>query len=647
MLRQAVLLLACLGVVPALASPAAAICNTLDVQLLDAGRGEDSRTAAAAFRSARACARSGALPRTVAWFQGRADLSVLMGHARHGGSERPEIALAADASATTKHAGAVPAFREALALSGLFNGSWMASVDGTPAAGGAAPASALVLALPGSEAAGHYSVSMQDTPLRGFMVLAAAASAGVGIAVDAAAAPVWHLVLAPALLDASECERGGAAASDGLTDAHASAARDRSAQRQPHGPAAGWWCPVGAEHRLFPSLAAGHAAVADEVTLAIAQRYATHRLQPPASLLRSLRTRDLHGAAAGAQAAGEARRRVLRRYLAAAAAAAARAQAGASSERMLKPADDGKTADGNHKSAERMLEPAEGRSLALAQLTPRAFGAAAQAAADARSSAHAAAGAQINHDMAHDMAHDADHDMVNDAAAGPAARQAWIAPSYSQGARVILGVRLKFFGQADTVAGLRSEQEISWLLGNSTADLNRASFGATVFSFQMVPGIYTLPSTIAACSSDTTSINTASQSLVAAANPSLTIANFQHFANFLPTCGYAWAGLGQVAGTVTWHNGLSGTSPTDTLVVEHEIGHNMVRAAAPLPMVGRLCASPRCPSRRARTPHGSSLAHICSLTVVLPASSVLSHSPSPAPFSLPPPPLSLSPFRRA
>jgi hypothetical protein len=445
----------------------------------------------------------------------------------------------------------------------------MAPVDGTPAAGGAAPASALVLALPGSEAAGHYSVSMQDTPLRGFMVIAADASAGARAAGDASAAPVWHLVLAPALLDASECERDGAAASDGLTDAHASAARDRSAYRQPHSPAAGWWCPVGAEHRLFPSLAAAHAAVADEVTLAIAQRYASHRLQPPASLLRSLRTRDLHGAAAGAQAAGEARRRVLRRYLAAAAAAAAREQEGASSDSLTAAV-----------AAERMLEPAEGRSVALAQLTPRAFGAAAQrerqAAADARPSAHAAAGAQIGFN--------ADQDAAHDAATGPAARQAWIAPSYSQGARVILGVRLKFYGQADTVAGLRSEQEISWLLGNSTADLNRASFGAAVFSFQMVPGIYTLPSTIAACSSDTTSINTASQSLVAAANPSLTIASFQHYANFLPTCGYAWAGLGQVAGTVTWHNGLSGTSPTDTLVVEHEIGHNMVRAAAAPPV---------------------------------------------------------------
>jgi hypothetical protein len=444
----------------------------------------------------------------------------------------------------------------------------MASVDDTPAVGGSVPASALVLALPGSEAAGHYSVSMQDTPLRGFMVLAADSSAGAGAAADASAAPVWHLVLAPALLDASECELDDAGAPEGLTDAQgltaarAPVARNSSAHGQPHRAAAGWWCPVGAEQRLFPSLAAAHAAVADEISLAIAQRYATHRLQPPASLLRALRTRDLHDAAAGAQAAGEARRRVLRRYLSdatAAAAARARAPKGASSDGV----------DAAAAAAVRLLEVAEGRS----QLSPRAFGAAARrerqaaaaTAATAHLSAQLAASAQID----------------SDSTGGPAARQAWIAPSYSQGARVILGVRLKFYGQTDTVAGLRSEQEIGWLLGNSTADLNRAAFGAAAFSFQMVPGIYTLPSTIAACSSDTTSINTASQSLVAAANPSINIASFQHYANFLPTCGYAWAGLGQIPGTVTWHNGLSGTSPTDTLVVEHEIGHNMVRAAPP------------------------------------------------------------------
>lgn len=158
---------------------------------------------------------------------------------------------------------------------------------------------------------------------------------------------------------------------------------------------------------------------------------------------------------------------------------------------------------------------------------------------------------------------------------GSSARRAYIAPSVSRGSRAILGMRVKFDGQADSV--LATDAAIRALMGNASDTLNRAAMGAgngATFSWTLAAGNYTMPATLSQCTSDLSGVTAAALNLVRAADPTLDISGFAHIVVFLPSCPYGWSGLANLPGSNSWMNGLT-MSPSSVQVVVHEIGHNV------------------------------------------------------------------------
>lgn len=328
-----------------------------------------------------------------------------------------------------------------------------------------------------------------------------------------------YLLLAPTLLDSDDCRPPAA---DNAPEA-ARLGSDGSSRAR---------CTLGGEHFIFPSAAAAGQALVRELALGAA-----------AHLARPMVADAGYDAAAGAGAA--AGQRLVPRSLLRAAGVASLEEAAALADA--------------HAQARRQR-----RQRLLSHISdPSATG-----AADAHAAPYPEASELLQ----------THHAFAASDATVPAPRRAYISPATSRGSRALLGIRVKFNGQADSVA--TTAADATAILWNASSVLNRAAMGAgngATFSWGLAQSLHMLPSSFVQCSGDTDGMATTAISLARAADPTLNISAYQHVVVFLPDCPYPWAGLADTPGDNSWMNGLTAGPSLDTsvLVLVHEIGHNV------------------------------------------------------------------------
>lgn len=409
----------------------------------------------------------------------------------------------------------------------------------------AAPVHAQILTVPGTPSAAAVGKSMRDMPLRG--VLSRLPDDGPG-------GPLY-LLLAPTLLDAEDCSAVSPLRTSLSSSAVSPPADDGGVQ--PSTPGGTVSCSLGGEQLIFPSAAAAGRALEVELALSAARHIASPEgagALLPRSLLKTAGVATLEQAVslATAQAHVRVKRQRQRRLL---------QRGGASADVPL---------------LYEMAALQHTQSSAGNQAAPGAKDAAAAAAASA------------------DAASTTSDNMLS-----AAPRRAFISSTTSRGARSLLGIRVKFNGQADSAA--TTAADAAAILWNSTSVLNRAAMGAgngATFAWSLAQGLHALPASFLQCSSDTDGMASSAIALARAADPSLNTSAYQHFVVFLPSCGYPWAGLADTPGSNSWMNGLSAGADLDTsvLVLVHEIGHN-VSARGGCPLLNR-CVRLRAPAVR-------------------------------------------------
>lgn len=152
-----------------------------------------------------------------------------------------------------------------------------------------------------------------------------------------------------------------------------------------------------------------------------------------------------------------------------------------------------------------------------------------------------------------------------------AARQTYILPSVSRGARSLLAVRILFYGQASTAVG--TDTDMRTLLDAVMTELTRAAFGAATFSYTLPSSTVTLSSSTATCTSDYSTMESDAKAQVQATlgiNP----ATYNHFVLLMPSCSsLGWSGLAYVPGGTAWINGAAVGSSEGVMM--HELGHNL------------------------------------------------------------------------
>lgn len=123
-------------------------------------------------------------------------------------------------------------------------------------------------------------------------------------------------------------------------------------------------------------------------------------------------------------------------------------------------------------------------------------------------------------------------------------RGLYVAPGFSRGGRVILGVRTVFNGQQESAT--ITDVDAATLLSTAAAELARSAMGAATFAYRVAPSVVTLPPSLPLCSSSYAAI----ESGVKAALTQLGIAaaTYTHLAVLLPDCppeSIPWQGLGE------------------------------------------------------------------------------------------------------
>jgi hypothetical protein len=184
-----------------------------------------------------------------------------------------------------------------------------------------------------------------------------------------------------------------------------------------------------------------------------------------------------------------------------------------------------------------------------------------------------------------------------------AARQTYILPSVSRGARTLLAVRILFYGQASTAVG--TDTDMRTLLDAVVTELNRAAFGAATFTYTLPSSTVTLSSTTATCTTDYSTMESDAKAQVQATlgiNP----AAYNHFVLLMPSCSsLGWSGLAYVPGGTAWINGAAVGSSEGVMM--HELGHNLGASHSSVAVVEVVAAIGRrhsvCVLGRLASPH--------------------------------------------